>query len=1266
MNALHDEKEEAAISEEEKAITWRGEPVASDDLHGITYRNQFAVEPKGTVFRVGDSFRCATKRQGAEDDDYLEATMPADASSEEQPSICKLRFLWADSRGKQWALCENFYMPEDTVFGRKPYHGSKELLKGEYAERQLLAEDIKAKVTIEEFSVYHEREVFPEDVYYWRQEYYVRPKARAPSPPTLSLRKRTKEDREKSDHARNASLVEKHTKMVEKLIDRRRRSEARRLAEDQKRQLEEEQRRPKALTRDATRTTIEIDEDSDHDNEVNEPTEKQAEEIALLAPFESVAMVVDDGVVEQKKAEEDECETVTETATKAEVVETDEGQNGAVETASPPASYAGTASASNRLPSPTPSPHEILQTPPTAVSPARKRLRRTGGPTLSSLSALSASGSSSMSAAPYSSTSTRGASTASSLSSLAAARREAQQVSLVPLSQRGRGKHEAIEVNSDDDDTASVLAQPLPPVVPSVSSSQPQLARRPPTKLGAEYEPAVAQERGSRWKMYTQESPDDALQNQTTVSLKANTKPRKKRVDVFKFPSDDEEEASGHEEAEATELQLPQQNLQEEEEDSDFAARRSTRILKARKLKQGKVLDMLQGSKQSAALSAPPLPTATTGPAEEEERADGAEPAGLGQAERGPKTKTGAHTRSFLVHPPKQVMPHSPSLAILRSLQKPTHLSHASHSPSSSQSLSSSSLSSSARSLLSSSSSSSNQAKSATSTSTNTGRADPVTLYLDEGDGDELDEEKHSERKRKREREKERPSVEEKSRKPLGSSGGGLLRAHSAERAASTSTRPRSRRSSITSSKQVFLESDEIVEEVGDQQNDDRRRRKAAATEKTGRKRDLSPNRGISTTTTTSKSKSDKERSDSESSSTRTTRRRAANATTRATTKLSCKAGSDNDRSATTASAEKKKTTGAVSLKRKKLEDELLAEFEAETEPLGSSTSRRSTRHRKRPRKVEEEEDEEEEEEQPEKDEEQEEEEEKGRRKSRRTRTRVTAREKMDRQRRRLEAGSSDEDEEGEAEQSEEEGEEEEDEMAGFIVDDDDHDDEAQAKLDAMLGRGKGLPESFSVYVQYLISGCLDPDFVTSLSSKDSYFLPARRKIEDAVVSRKESLVSSSAWVPGFRHALESLPNYHSWPAGSALKKDCEACKRTNHRATYQLELSGPHYDTRAYWSGSISFGEVNESKEGKAKYRLGKQCHARTKLFHTLHHYQYMTQQLVDRRVESVLGTGVDETQVVQKLMDDQGFLSKLFDEFQALLKRADNFRDDPKDHDG
>jgi hypothetical protein len=119
--------------------------------------------------------------------------------------------------------------------------------------------------------------------------------------------------------------------------------------------------------------------------------------------------------------------------------------------------------------------------------------------------------------------------------------------------------------------------------------------------------------------------------------------------------------------------------------------------------------------------------------------------------------------------------------------------------------------------------------------------------------------------------------------------------------------------------------------------------------------------------------------------------------------------------------------------------------------------------------------------------------------------------------------------------------------------------------------------------------------------------------------------VSSSAWVPGFRvrgpmglsltmmrsrahilvachspaagsqmqHALETLPNYHSWQAGSGLKKDCEACKRTNHPSTYRaflfnllrvvvgcvlthgrryrLELSGPHYDARAYWSGSIS-----------------------------------------------------------------------------------------------
>jgi hypothetical protein len=44
----HDNDDEAVISDEEKAIAWRGEPVASDEVYGITYYDQFTVEPKGT------------------------------------------------------------------------------------------------------------------------------------------------------------------------------------------------------------------------------------------------------------------------------------------------------------------------------------------------------------------------------------------------------------------------------------------------------------------------------------------------------------------------------------------------------------------------------------------------------------------------------------------------------------------------------------------------------------------------------------------------------------------------------------------------------------------------------------------------------------------------------------------------------------------------------------------------------------------------------------------------------------------------------------------------------------------------------------------------------------------------------------------------------------------------------------------------------------------------------------------------------------------
>jgi len=37
-----------------------------------------------------------------------------------------------------------------------------------------------------------------------------------------------------------------------------------------------------------------------------------------------------------------------------------------------------------------------------------------------------------------------------------------------------------------------------------------------------------------------------------------------------------------------------------------------------------------------------------------------------------------------------------------------------------------------------------------------------------------------------------------------------------------------------------------------------------------------------------------------------------------------------------------------------------------------------------------------------------------------------------------------------------------------------------------MLGSGRGVSESFRIFVQGLISSCLDPQFFSSLSTKDS------------------------------------------------------------------------------------------------------------------------------------------------------------------------------------
>ena len=82
----------------------------------------------------------------------------------------------------------------------------------------------------------------------------------------------------------------------------------------------------------------------------------------------------------------------------------------------------------------------------------------------------------------------------------------------------------------------------------------------------------------------------------------------------------------------------------------------------------------------------------------------------------------------------------------------------------------------------------------------------------------------------------------------------------------------------------------------------------------------------------------------------------------------------------------------------------------------------------------------------------------------------------------------------------------------------------------ANFSLSRDLSQSFGVYVQHLLSACVDSDFMRSIyNEKDSYFLPCIRAVEGKADLLKQLVLSSNAWKPAFKVTL-SLFLFYLYP----------------------------------------------------------------------------------------------------------------------------------------
>lgn len=208
------------------------------------------------------------------------------------------------------------------------------------------------------------------------------------------------------------------------------------------------------------------------------------------------------------------------------------------------------------------------------------------------------------------------------------------------------------------------------------------------------------------------------------------------------------------------------------------------------------------------------------------------------------------------------------------------------------------------------------------------------------------------------------------------------------------------------------------------------------------------------------------------------------------------------------------------------------------------------------------------------------------------------------------------EDEEDEAEQSDDP----EDQPAASAFRANAEDDDFLVEDDTFGAPSVELPFQFSQYstmktkdlfkfaVEWMTQKKINPAFAMD----DEVYQIAFRRLDDFVKGLGGSKYQSAAWVAGFLKSLKSRPILASHRfMNDGLNGHCDACNRTGHPATYEVEFTGNTYDKDTLEEFSEDDSDSDDVRESDipaagTRYYLGRTCMQNAKVAHALAHWRF------------------------------------------------------------
>ncbi|KAF2666693.1 hypothetical protein BT63DRAFT_457649 [Microthyrium microscopicum] len=166
--------------------------------------------------------------------------------------------------------------------------------------------------------------------------------------------------------------------------------------------------------------------------------------------------------------------------------------------------------------------------------------------------------------------------------------------------------------------------------------------------------------------------------------------------------------------------------------------------------------------------------------------------------------------------------------------------------------------------------------------------------------------------------------------------------------------------------------------------------------------------------------------------------------------------------------------------------------------------------------------------------------------------------------------------------------------------------------------------ELFQFAVEYLVQKKINPGFN---KDKEIYIL-TWKKLDDEVTGLAGSKFSSSVWNRDFTFALQARPQMDTLIAGQNVFRDCQACNRSNHTATYEVRFHGRPYDPHTLEDVEQEYDDDDSDEETDGRetrdrhgnvlaeedrtYALGNHCYGNASVGHTLKHWRYSLMEWV------------------------------------------------------